>query len=160
MGMGDVMFAHGTVQLLFNGIFTYSSPGHPSNFSAFCFTKRPPCQQNQEERAIQLHLITAQNLFRPAADVVNSSKQSITVPSGYIQLGSQLSFFTGASKVFFGQASPLTDGLRQVTVAVERNRVVFKNAAALDNLFCAQFLYAIDFRTQLWIENCQDAETD
>lgn len=101
----------------------------------------------------------AQQFSRAAAEIISLSKQTIAILSGYILLGSQLSFFLGASKIFFGNVSPLTAGLCQVILTVECNWVAFKNAAALDNLFCAQFLFAIDFKTQLWIENCQDAET-
>mmetsp|Transcript_30867 Transcript_30867/g.65029 ORF Transcript_30867/g.65029 Transcript_30867/m.65029 type:complete len:658 (+) Transcript_30867:779-2752(+) len=158
--LGDVSFAHGTVQQIWNGSYLYASHGSPSNFSAFCFTQRAPLQQNQEARGVTLHLISSQGHSQTIEEIVKATKQTVTVPTKYHELGSQIAYFKGGTEIFFGEKCVLADGLGHFINDLEENRQIFMDAAALDEFFCAKILFAIDFRAQRWMGQCRDAKED
>ncbi|MCP4503975.1 MAG: hypothetical protein GY822_28960, partial [Deltaproteobacteria bacterium] len=159
-GLGDVSFAHGTIQALYNGSFLYSSHGTPNNFSAFSFSQRAPLQQNQDSHGVKLHLVTFLGKSQTLEEFLKSTKQSPTVPTKFHELGNQLTYFRGAVSSFFGDMSPLGKVIRHFTEEMEQNRQVFMDAAASDNLFCAKVLFEIDFRSQRWLGQCRDAKED
>ncbi len=153
-------FAHGTVQAIWNGTYLYSSHGSPSNFLAFCFTHRIPLQQNQDARGLTLHLISTQGQTQSTSEIIKSTKQTVTVPTKYYEMGNQITYFKGGVEIFFGNASKLAAGLGDFIADLESNRQVFMVAAAMDELFCAKVLFAIDFRAQRWMGQCRDAGGD
>ena len=158
--LGDVSFAHGTVQAIWNGTFLYSSHGSPSNFSAFCFTQRAPLQRNQEARGVTLHLISTQGQTQSVSEITKSTKQTVTVPTKYHELGNQITYFKGGTEILFGEKSRLAAGLGAFIADLETHRQVFMDAIAMDELVCAKILFAIDFRAQRWMSQCRDARED
>jgi len=131
----DVSFAHGTTQAIFDGSFLYTSHSTPSNFSAFCFTQQAPFHQNQQARGVTLHLISAHGQTQSVGKILKLTKQVITVPKKYHEMGNQIAYFKGGAEIFFGNSSPLATGLKNFINDLESNCQVFMDATAMDEPF-------------------------
>ena len=68
----------------------------------------------------------------------------------------QLQFFTGACAIFFGENSIPCSAISALVALVERNRLILK-AREANKTFMSQFLFAVDTRFQLWLDDCMSA---
>jgi hypothetical protein len=58
---------------------------------------------------------------------------------------------------FFGEDSVCTLNLNQLLTMIGRNKKSFQDQIALDNIFAAKFLFAIDKQVQHWLRLCKTA---
>ncbi len=65
----------------------------------------------------------------------------------------QLSFFAGACSIFLGENSIPCQAVTALVALIERNRHILK-AQEADKKFMCQFLFAVDTRFQLWLDEC------
>jgi len=65
----------------------------------------------------------------------------------------QLQFFAGLCSIFFGENSIPCSAISALVALVERNRHILK-AREADKTFMSQFLFAVDTRFQLWLDEC------
>jgi hypothetical protein len=79
------------------------------------------------------------------------------VPKDFVGLGTQLQLFATASSIFFVSKSFCTKKLNQLLLLIGRNKKPFRNQIALDKLFAAKFLFAVDQRVQRWLRSCKQA---
>jgi hypothetical protein len=93
LGTRNVVFAHGTVVALFEGVLLYSVGGSPSNISAFCFKKGKALKSSQNVRALVLHLISGQGKRSLLDKLKAFVKHTVEVPSGIGYLEDQLKIF-------------------------------------------------------------------
>lgn len=65
----------------------------------------------------------------------------------------QLTFFTGACSIFFGENSIPCQALTTLVALVKRNHHILQ-AREADKRFMSQFLFAVDTCFQLWLDEC------
>jgi len=157
MGMPDVGFAHGVVQALYGGNFTYHSACSPNNFSAFCFYEQDPLSNEQSNRHIILHLVARDGQGKTLDEIKASTRQVVKAPTNFNDLDQQLKYFTGLSQVFFGKDSAGTAGLRDLVRKVSHYRPTLKAKCAMDKSFATQVVYAVDTKMQRWLGECKIA---
>lgn len=68
-------------------------------------------------------------------------------------MAQQLQFFAGACTIFFGENSIPCSAITALVALVERNRHILK-ARESNKTFMSQFLFAVDTRFQLWLDEC------
>ena len=78
---------------MFGGVLNYSVGGSPSNMSAFCFKKGKALKNNQNARALVLHLISVQGKGKTLDELKASAKQTVEVPMDVVSLKDQLKIF-------------------------------------------------------------------
>ena len=157
LGMPDVGFAHGVVQAIYGGNFTYHSACSPNNFSAFCFYEQDPLSNEQSNRHIILHLVARDGQGKTFDEIKASTRQVVKAPSSYNDLEQQLKFFAGASQIFFGRESAGSAGLRDLVRKVCHYKSTLKVKCAVDKSFAAQVVYAVDTKIQRWLGECKTA---
>ena len=164
MRMSDVTFAQGTTMALYHGSFLYKSPGAPCNFSGFSFY-----QKNQQggtgkgedlnDRAILLHMMAEHGKGKSYEEVKSMTKQTVVVPMTIYALHRQILFLGGASELFFGNASSLTENLTLFAASIMDHLERLNAQTAVDPSFPAKVLYAVDMRTQDWLLKCMKAKS-
>jgi TATA-box binding protein (TBP) (component of TFIID and TFIIIB) len=90
------------------------------------------------------HLIQVEGQKKSLDEIKASLKQSVHVPSNFNGLGTQIQLFGAASTIFFSEDSVCTSNLNQLLTMIGRNKKSFRDQIALDKLFAAKFLFAID----------------
>jgi hypothetical protein len=75
----------------------------------------------------------------------------------FVGLGTQLQHFAVALSIVFGEECVCMDKLKYLLLLVGHNKMSFCNQIALDNLFAAKFLFAINRRVQRWLRMCEQA---
>ena len=71
------------------------------------------------------------------------------------ELLTQLSYLRGASCIFFGTGSLLSDRISSLESAIGNHKLSFKLHTSNDNSFLTKFLYAIDTKVQGWLLQCK-----
>jgi len=84
-------------------------------------------------------------------------KQTVHVPTDFNSMGTQFQLFAAACEVFFGDESVCSTSLRQLLITIGRNKKTFRDHIALDDLFVAKFMLAVDRRIQRWFGMCERA---
>ena len=157
-GMPEVSFPSGFTSNAYLGVFTWSSPDTPSNFSPFSFSEAEPIRiEEQKNRHLLLQLILTQGRGMTVDEIKASNKQEVKAPTSFYDMTMQLKMFTVANDIFFGDLSVGSQSLRSLQTMVERNRSVFKAREHLDEEFVSKFLLAVDTRYQMWLKQCRSA---
>ena len=81
-------------------------------------------------------------------------QQEVKAPTTYVELIQQLKYFAGACNIFFGQNSAATASIKVLIFAVEKYKHIFKSREAREKTFVSKFLFAIDTRMQMWLNEC------
>ena len=154
LGLQDAAFSPGLTQALYSGKFAWADKSTPSNFSPFSFFEVEPLAfAEQQNRHLILHLVETQGKGKTLDEIKASNKQEVKAPTTYLEMVHQLSFFAGACSIFFGEHSIPCQAITALVALVERNRHILK-AREADKKFMSQFLFAVDTRFQLWLDEC------
>lgn len=154
LGLQDAAFSPGLTQALYAGKFLWADKGTPSNFSPFSiFEVEPLLAADQQNRHLILHLVETQGKGKTLDEIKASSKQEVKAPTTYMEMVQQLKFFAGLCEIFFGDLSVACCSIKALVAIVERNRHILK-ARETDKTFMSQFLFAVDTRFQLWLDEC------
>jgi len=154
LGLHDAAFSPGLTQALYSGKFTWADKSTPSNFSPFSFFEVEPLAiAEQQNRHLILHLVETQGKGKTLDEIKASNKQEVKAPTTYLEMIHQLTFFAGACSIFFGENSIPCEALTALVALVERNRHILKTRET-DKKFMSQFLFAVDTRFQLWLDEC------
>ena len=154
-GFHDVAFASGTTQALYIGEFLFADSSTPSNFTIFAFHEQEPNADNRQQDHLICHLIQVEGQKKTLDEIKASLKQSVHVPTDFNGLGTQIQLFAAAASIFFGEESICTMSLKQLLIVLSRNKKSFRDQIALDNLFVAKLLFAVDKRVQRWLKMCE-----
>ena len=154
LGLQDAAFSTGLTQALYLGKFQWADKSTPSNFSPFSFFEVEPLQAaDQQNRHLILHLVETQGKGKTLDEIKAGNKQEVKAPTKYLEMYHQLNFFAGACSIFFGPKSIPCQAILALVELVELNRLVLK-AKETDKTFMSQFLFAVDTRFQLWLDEC------
>ena len=154
LGLQDAAFSPGLTQALYSGKFVWADKSTPSNFSPFSFFEVEPLAiAEQQNRHLILHLVETQGKGKTLDEIKASNKQEVKAPTTYLEMVHQLTFFAGACSIFFGENSIPCQAVTALVALVERNRHILK-AREADKRFMSQFLFAVDTRFQLWLDEC------
>ena len=155
LGIRNVAFAHGTVVAMFGGVLNYSVGGSPSNMSAFCFKKGKALKNNQNARALVLHLISEQGKGKTLDELKASAKQTVEVPTDVGSLEDQLKIFGAVLTIMAGEENPITKGIESLLSEIKDNSLEFESLIEADVAYAAKILYAVDTRTQRFLLQCK-----
>jgi hypothetical protein len=154
LGLQDAAFSTGLTQALYLGKFQWADKSTPSNFSPFSFFEVEPLQAaDQQNRHLILHLVETQGKGKTLDEIKAGNKQEVKAPTTYTEMHHQLEFFAGACAIFFGPNSIPCTAIMALLTLVEDNRINLK-AKEADKTFMSQFLFAVDTRFQLWLDEC------
>ena len=155
LNLNDAAFSIGFTQALYNGRFLWADNSTPSNFSPFCiFEVEPLLAAEQQNRHFTLHIIQTQGKGRTIDEIKSTSKQEVKAPTTYAELIQQLKYFAGACEILFGQHSAATASISSLIIAIEKFKQVFKTRELGDSAFVSKFLFAVDTRMQMWLDDC------
>ena len=74
------------------------------------------------------------------------------------ELQEQLLMFTVATNILFGKLSIGSQCLKALLNMMNRYKSIFKAKERLDEEFPAKFLFAVDTRFQIWLNDCKSAK--
>lgn len=155
LNLHDAAFLIGFIQALYNGRFLWADRSTPSNFSPFCiFEVEPLLAAEQQNRHFTLHIVLTQGKGRTIEEIKAGSKQEVKAPTSYLEMIQQLNYFSGACNIFFGEFSVATSSIQALINVVEKYKHIFKAREARETEFVSKFLFAVDTRMQLWLEEC------
>jgi hypothetical protein len=157
LGFPDIGFAQGTAQALFVGDFLYNDSSTPSNFTIFAFHEQEPLSDSRQNDYLICQLVQIQGQKKSLDEIKASLKQTVHVPTEFNSMGTQFQLFAAACEVFFGDESVFCTSLRQLLITIGRNKKTFRDHIALDDLFVAKFMLAVDRRIQRWLGMCERA---
>jgi hypothetical protein len=72
----------------------------------------------------------------------------------YHKMSLQFNYFRGLCTMFFGQFSWASQAMTSLIQLLDRNKNAFKAREQTDPHFCSKFIYAINTRYQIWLEEC------
>ncbi len=157
LGLSEMAFATGLTLSLYSGKFLYAVCNSPSNFSCFSIYEGNHLdKQNQQDPQLILHLIKTKDKGQSIKDI-KVNKQKIKAPTTYIELMQQFKGFSGLISIFFGRYSIAHQAITSVIQLVSRSKQSFKAQVRTDTKFCCKFMYTVDTRFQLWLEDCMTA---
>ena len=157
LGLQDAAFSTGLTQALYSGKFLWADKTTPSNFSPFSFFEvEPLLAADQQNRHLILHLVETQGKGKTLEEIKAGNKQEVKAPTTYLEMYHQLNFFAGACSIFFGSNSIPCQAILALVTLVEKNRLILK-AREMDKTFMSQFLFAVDTRFQIWLDECMTA---
>ena len=74
------------------------------------------------------------------------------------ELQEQLLTFTVATDILFGKLSVGSQCFKALSNMMNQYKFIFKAKERLDEKFPAKFLFAVDTRFQIWLNNCKSAK--
>ena len=153
--LNDAAFSIRFTQALYNGRFLWSDSSTPSNFSPFCiFEIEPLLAAEQQNRHFILHIVQTQGKGRTLDEIKSSSKQQVKAPTTYTEQIQQLKYFAGACEIFFGPNSASTASIKALITSIDKYKPIFKAREARETIFVSKFLFAVDTRMQMWLDEC------
>jgi hypothetical protein len=99
-------------------------------------------------------LVQTQGEKKPLDKIKASLKQTVHVPTNFNSMGAQLQLFAAGCEIFFGKENVCSTSLRQLLITIGRNKKTFQDHIALDDLFVAKFMLAVNRRFQCWLGMC------
>ena len=142
---------------LYHGNFVWDRADTPNNFCSLLLGKPLPLSSNGTKEAMILHLKSKKGSGWSDADLAKATNQSITLPTTVDSMIHNINNLAATSEVFFGNSSLLTEGLRAWRNFITSNLTTYEAQAAIDPLFIAKVLTAIDTRVNCWLEECSTA---
>jgi hypothetical protein len=153
MGLGEMAYATGLILNLYNGRFLYAIRNSPSNFSCFSVHEGSNIdEEEQQSRQLLLHLIEKEGKGRSVEELKALNKQILKAPSSYHDMVLQFNY--PFCQMFFGQFSWACQAMISLIETLEKNKNSFQARARSDPLFCSKFMYAVNLRYQIWLEDC------
>ena len=90
-GLGDVVFSHGTVQALYNGMLQYSNSSTPSNLSLFAFLEQNPLRPDEvQSGALYLTIVNQLGTGQNLSEITKAAKQIVYLPKNFHELINQM----------------------------------------------------------------------
>ena len=123
--------------------------------SAFCFKKGKALKNNQNARALVLHLISEQGKGKTLDELKASAKQTVEVPTDVGSLEDQLKIFGAVLTIMAGEENPITKGIESLLSEIKDNSLEFESLIEADVAYAAKILYAVDTRTQRFLLQCK-----
>jgi hypothetical protein len=155
MDLGEMAYATGLTLNLYSGKFLYSVRHNPSNFSCFSVHEGTHLdKEEQQHRQLLLHLIETKGKGQSLEEIKSLNKQILKAPTKYEEMMTQFGFFRGLCHMFFGQFSWPTESMNSLLQLLGKNKSSFKARERTDTRFCSKFMYAVDTRYQLFLEDC------
>ena len=151
----NVLFTHGTVLALHEGVLLYSVGDSPNNLSYFCFSKSKPLLNSKNSRAIVLNLIQLQGKEKSLNELKVSAKKRAVVPIDLFDLENQLKIFGGVCTIVFDMMNPISEGIRRLLREFEDFSCEFESLMETDNLFAAKIMFSMDSRIQRFLMQCK-----
>ncbi len=153
LGLSEMAYATGLTLILYSGKFLYAIQNNPSNFSCFSVYEGTHLdKEEQQNRQLILHLIETKGKGQSIKEIKALNKQKIKAPTTYIDMMQQLAGFKGLTTVFFGKYSFGNQAIASLMTYIKRYKTSFKAKERTDAKFCSEFLYTVDTRFQLWLE--------
>ena len=147
MDLGEMAYATGLTLNLYSGKFLYSVRHNPSNFSCFSVHEGTHLdEEEQQHRQLLLHLIETKGKGQSLEEIKSLNKHE--------EMMTQFGFFRGLCHMFFGQFSWPTESMNSLLQLLGKNKSSFKARERTDTRFCSKFMYAVDTRYQLFLEDC------
>ena len=87
-----------------------------------------------------------------------SNKQEVHPPMNFHELQEQLLMFTVATDIHFGKLSVGSQCLKARSNMMNCYKSIFKAKEHLDQEFPAKFLFAVDTRFQIWLNDCKSGK--
>jgi len=87
------------------------------------------------------------------------NKQILKAPTKYDEMKTQFEYFHGLCQMFFGKFSWPSASMQSLLESLEKNKSSFRARERTDTRFCSKFMYAVDTRYQLFLEDCMTATT-
>jgi hypothetical protein len=137
------------------GDFLYADSITPSNFTVFAFHELEPLSDSRQNDYLICQLVQTQGQKKSLDEIEASLKQTVHVPTDFNSMWTQFHFFAAACEVFFGDESVCSTSLRQLLITISCNKKTFRDHMALDDLFVAKFMLAVDRRIQRWFGMCE-----
>ncbi len=155
MGLGGVAYATGLTLNFYSGKFLYAVRNHPRNFSCFLVHKGMYLdKEEQQNRQLILHLIRTKGKRQSIKEIKTLNKQKLKAPTTYHKMSLQIYYFHGLCTMFFGQFIWASQAMTSLIQLLDRNKHGFKAREQSDPHFCSKFMYAINTRYQIWLEEC------
>jgi hypothetical protein len=154
LGHEDAGFAHGLAASLYNGDILWSSPNSPSNLSPFTVFELDPLSSAQNERCVQLHLLSKNTEGKSLEEIKASQKQEVKVPETFEELVQSFVFYSGITTILFSNKSALANGIKMLIFCIRRDKIAFKTRIAGDKEFATKFIFAVEIRIQRWLRAC------
>ena len=158
IGLGDMAYATGLTLNLYSGKFLYAVCNNPSNFLClFCNKGTHLDKEKKQNRQLILHLIETKGKGQLVKEIKALNKQQIHSPTTYFDMMQQFAYFGGLCLMFFGWYSYATQAIKTLTSYIKKCKQSFKAREHTDKEFCSKFMYTIDTRYQLWLEEWMTA---
>ncbi len=91
-------------------------------------------------------------------EIKASNKQEVHPPMNFHELQEQLLMFTVATDILFGKLNVGSQCLKALSNMMNCYKSIFKAKECLDEEFAAKFLFAVDTRFQIWLNDCKSAK--
>jgi hypothetical protein len=151
----DIGYAQGLVQALFISNFLYANSSTPINFTVFAFHKQEPLSDSRQSNYLICQLVQTQGQKKSLDEIKASLKQTAHEQSDFNSTGTQFQLFAVACEIFFGEDSVCSTSLRQLLIIIGHNKKAFRDHIALDDLFVAKLMLAVDRRLQHFFSMCE-----
>ena len=139
---------------LYHGNFLWDKPDSPNNFCSLLFGKPSPLATTGAKEAMILHLKAEKGGGWSDKDLDKALRQAIAIPTTIDGMLHNISNFTAASRLFFGEDSTLTIGLNSWRPQISTNLISYESQSLNDNTFIASVLTSIDTRVNCWLQDC------
>eukprot|EP00957_Ditylum_brightwellii_P099184 7553984-Ditylum_brightwellii.AAC.2 len=138
---------------------SYTEGSTPSNFTAFSFFEQQPLERDDVcKRALFLILVSTVGWGKTLKDIKKLAKKSVRVPTDFSGLKTQLSYWMGACKIFFGIESVPVEKLEELNTRMIKYKHQFKAKASMEEKFLGKILYMVDTILQQWMVECRKAQ--
>ena len=156
LGLSDTGFALGLAASLYAGDLKWNNRTTPSNLSPFTVFELDPLWATQQERCMQLHILSKNSERKLLKEIKASQIQEVKVPRSFEELHQVLSFYSGITSILFGTGSTLVFGVKLFASAILTEKIIFKGRIAADgDHLPTKILYAMEIRIQRWLGECK-----
>ena len=121
LGIGNIVFAHDTLVVLFGRVLLYSVGGSPSNMAAFCFKKGKALKSNQNARALVLWLISEQGKGKSLDELRTFTKHTVEVPSDILGIEYKLKIFGVVLTIMAEEDNLVLKGIESLLSKIKDN---------------------------------------
>ena len=152
----NIQLQPGVILSLYSGKFLRGYVDKPSNFSPFSFPKKSFMEtKNSSQEALRLQLKELSGEGLSNSDIQGALNQDICIPKQIDFMRYNIKNMIGASCFFFSEYSLLPRSLKIVFDHIEKNLAIYEALQFHNKYFAAEFLFSIDTRIQLWLNDCK-----
>ena len=91
-------------------------------------------------------------------EIKSSNRQEVHPPMNFHKLQERLLMFTVATDILFGKLSVGSQCLKALSIMINCYKSIFKAKERLNKEFPAKFLFVVDTRFQIWLNDCKSAK--